>query len=106
MTTPIIKRGKRAFSDAETLPAGATGLGVGVRELEPARDHLARVIQYRALQVERRLGVHGHRDPRRTDENVAPAQLGGELQLVAEAVAAAAGDGDAQKIARLLAGNK
>lgn len=93
-------------SHAEALAAGAAGLGVGVGEFEAAADHLVRIVEQRALEVERRLRIDHHLRAAGADQNVAALRLGGELQLVAEAVAAAAGDGDPQQVALLLAGDQ
>src|SRR5271157_3397893 len=89
--------------NAEAFAAGAAGLRVRVRELEPARDQLGGVVKERSFQVERgpRVDEDGH--PGRPDEDVAAAGLGHKLELVAQAVAPAARDRDPEELALVVA---
>ena len=109
MTTPISKSllggeraGSLAPSDTETLAAATARLGVRVRELKAAGDHRRRVVQLRPFQVKSGLGIDDDRRAGRADQNISRARLGREAELVAEAVAAATGNSDAQKLALLL----
>ena len=87
-------------SHAKALAARAAGLGVGVGKLKPSRDQLGRKIQLRALEVERGFGIHQHRHVRAAHQDVALFWLFDEAQFVAQPVATAAADGNAQGLGK------
>src|ERR1017187_2527107 len=65
--------------NTEAFAAGAAGLRVRIRELEPARDQLGGMVKLGSLQVERGPGVDEHLHPGRPDQDVATAGLGRKL---------------------------